>query len=133
MSLHGSCLCGSIHYQIDGELGDAMFCHCQKCRKANGSAFAFNAAVTASHFKLLSGADLLQSYASSPDAQRYFCKNCGSPLYSQRNSAPEILRLRLGTLDDDVAVNKTAHIFVGSKATWDDIHDDLPQFVERPE
>lgn len=133
MSLHGSCLCGGIRYQIDGELSGAMFCHCQKCRKANGSAFAFNAPIAANNFKLLSGAELLQSFASSPDAKRYFCKNCGSPLYSQRSSAPEILSLRLGTLNDDIAINKVAHIFVGSKAAWDDIHDDLPQFAERPE
>lgn len=132
MGLKGSCLCGGIRYEIDGELSPAMFCHCRKCRKSNGSAFALNAPVKSSDFKLLSGKHLLRSYASSEDAKRYFCETCGSPIYSKRMSMPEILRLRVGTLDDDIAIKKVSHIFVASKAAWDDIHDDLPQFSERP-
>ena len=133
MSLKGSCLCGGIRYEIDGDLSPAMFCHCSKCRKSNGSAFALNAPIKSSDFKLLSGEHLLRSYASSEDAKRFFCETCGSPIYSKRMSMPEILRLRVGTLDDDIAIEKVSHIFVASKAAWDDIHDDLPQFAERPE
>ena len=43
--LKGSCLCNAIQYEIEGELGPTMMCHCSKCRKANGSAYAINAAV----------------------------------------------------------------------------------------
>jgi hypothetical protein len=132
MSLKGSCLCGGIRYEIDGELSPAMFCHCSICRKSNGSAFALNVPVKTSDFNLLAGENLLRSYASSEDAKRFFCETCGSPIYSQRISMPEILRLRVGTLDDDIAIEKICHIFVASKAAWDDIHDDLPQFSERP-
>lgn len=133
MSLKGSCLCGGVHYEIDGDLSPAMFCHCRKCRKSNGSAFALNVPVKSSDFKFLSGEYLLRSYASSEDAKRFFCETCGSPIYSMRMSMPEILRLRVGTLDDDISIEKVSHIFVASKAAWDDIHDDLPQFAERPE
>jgi len=133
MSLKGSCLCGGIRYEIDGDLSPAMFCHCRKCRKSNGSAFALNVPVKSSDFKLLLGEHLLRSYASSEDAKRFFCETCGSPIYSKRMSMPKILRLRVGTLDDDIAIEKVSHIFVASKAVWDDIHDDLPQFAERPE
>lgn len=133
MSVKGSCLCGDIRYEIDGDLGPAMFCHCSICRKSNGSAFALNAAVHSSDFKLLTGEHHLKRYASSEDANRYFCETCGSPIYSQRLSMPDVLRLRVGTLDDEIPVEKASHIFVASKAAWDEIHDDLPQFAQRPE
>ncbi|RAW06488.1 GFA family protein [Halomonas elongata] len=132
MGLKGSCLCGGIQYEVMGPLGQAMYCHCQKCRKSNGTAFALNAAIQASDFTLKAGSELLKSHASSEDARRHFCSNCGSPIYSQRSSMPDVLRLRVGTLDDDADLEKVAHIFVGSRASWDEIHDDLPQFAERP-
>ncbi|WP_092831079.1 GFA family protein [Vreelandella subterranea] len=106
MTIKGSCLCSAVRYEINSELGNAMFCHCKICRKSNGSAFALNAAVNTSDFKLLEGENSLSSYASSEDARRYFCENCGSPIYSKRLSMPEVLRLRVGTLDDDIDIEK---------------------------
>jgi hypothetical protein len=63
---------------------------------------------------------------------RVFCGRCGSPLFSKRDAMPELLRLRLGTLDTPVTAKPTAHIFVAEKAEWYDICDDLPQYAERP-
>ena len=130
--LKGSCLCNSIQYEIHGELGPTMMCHCSKCRKANGSAYAVNAAVKTDEFHFVKGKELVSEFESSPGVFRTFCKQCGSPLYSRRPSQPELLRLRIGTLDTPVAVKPIAHIFVGSKASWDEIHDDIPQYEERP-
>lgn len=130
--LKGSCLCNSIHYEIHGELGPTMMCHCSKCRKANGSAYAVNAAVKTDEFHFVKGKELVSEFESSPGVFRTFCKQCGSPLYSRRPSQPEMLRLRIGTLDTPVERKPIAHIFVGSKASWDEIHDDIPQYEERP-
>jgi len=130
--LKGSCLCNSIQYEIHGELGQAMMCHCSKCRKANGSAFAVNAVVKTAEFKITAGQNYVSEFESSPGVFRSFCKKCGSPLVSRRPSQPDVLRLRIGTLDTPVDVKPAAHIFVGSKAMWDEIHDDVPQYDERP-
>lgn len=132
MALKGSCLCGAVGYEIDGELGKAMICHCGICRKSNGSAFAVNAPLAATTFRLVQGENSLGCYASSEDAQRYFCKNCGSPIYSARLSLPEMIRLRVGALDRDVPIEKGCHVYVASKAAWDDINDVLPQFSQLP-
>lgn len=129
--LSGSCLCNGIQYEIRGELGDIMQCHCQKCRKANGSAFAANAAIPTTAFVLLKGKELLAEYESTPDVFRVFCKQCASPLYSRRPHMPELLRLRIGTLDTKIDGKSSSHIFVGSKAEWHDICDDKPQYDER--
>lgn len=130
--LKGSCLCNAIQYEIEGELGPTMMCHCSKCRKANGSAYAINSAVKTDQFHFIKGQELVSEFESSPGVFRSFCKQCGSPLLSRRPSQPDIVRLRIGTLDTPVDVKPLAHIFVGSKASWDEIHDDIPQYDERP-
>ncbi len=61
-----------------------------------------------------------------------FCQNCGSPIFSWRESNPEFARIRIGTLDTPISTKPTAHIFVGSKAEWDQICDDLPRHHEMP-
>lgn len=130
--LKGSCLCNSVQYEIHGELGPIVMCHCSRCRKANGSAFATNAPVNTADFHLIHGQDALAEYQSSPGVFRAFCGKCGSPLYSRRPAMPELLRLRIGTLDTPIEGRPTAHIFVGSKAEWCEILDELPQYPERP-
>ena len=94
----GSCLCGAVTYQIDGPIGDIIQCHCQKCRKANGTAYATNAPIAKADFKLTSGQDVVKKYASSAGTERCFCGNCGSPLVSIKADTPEFYRLRIGTL-----------------------------------
>jgi hypothetical protein len=128
----GSCLCGAVKYEINGELGPLMFCHCSKCRKANGSAFNAASLVNTADLRIVSGSEQLAEYESGPGVGRVFCRTCGSPLYSRRDLMPEAVRLRIGTLDTPVKGKVTAHIFTGSKAEWFDICDEAPQYAERP-
>ena len=130
--LKGSCLCGSVAYEIHSELGSIIMCHCSKCRKSNGSAFATNAPVNTKDFMLTRGERFIAEFESSPGVFRVFCRNCGSPLYSRRSTTPEVVRLRIGTLDTAIESKPTAHVFAGSKAEWHEICDGLPQYSERP-
>ena len=126
----GSCLCGDVRYEIDGPIHDIVFCHCSKCRKAQGSAFASNANVDASHFKFISGESKLSSYESSPGQTKYFCGRCGSPIMSLSKDSPQYVRIRLGSLEADITERPMCHIFTGSKANWETIAGDLPQYKE---
>lgn len=128
----GSCLCGAIKYEIRGELGPGFFCHCARCRKASGSAFGANMIVAEKDFVVTEGEASLKRFNANLGVQRYFCGQCGSPILSKRDAQPEVVRVRMGTLDTPVAAGPGAHIFVGSKAEWDVIRDDLPQHQERP-
>jgi hypothetical protein len=130
MVVTGNCLCGGVHFQVHGELSPIQICHCQQCRKAQGSALVTNIPVSESAFTLLSGAVLLQAYESSPGKQRVFCGRCGSPIYSRRDTAPGVLRLRAGLLNEDLPVRPVAHFHVAAKANWWTISDRLPQFPE---
>jgi hypothetical protein len=124
----GGCLCGAVRFEISGPIRHIVHCHCSQCRKAQGSAFATNGIVSASDFSLLSGADHLTGYVSSQGQTKYFCKTCGSPIMSKTESKPDQVRVRIGTVESDIVERPEAHIFATSKANWETIAGDLPQY-----
>ena len=125
----GSCLCGSVRYEITGELGDFGYCHCTMCQKASGSAHAANSPVDRDRFRLVSGAEVIREFESSPGKLRAFCSKCGSPTFAYLTATPEVIRIRLGSLDTSFEKRPQAHTFVADKASWEPpILDDLPQF-----
>jgi hypothetical protein len=118
----GGCLCGAVRYAYAGPLGGALgsvtLCHCTACRKAQGFAAAAAPALAAS-FALTAGADLVREFESSPGKKRGFCVNCGSPLYSRRDAAPEAIRIRIGSLDDPPpSLRIEAHIHTAGVPPW---------------
>lgn len=129
--IEGTCLCGGVRYEYAGEIEEISICHCAQCRKAQGSAFAAVSPLDTARFRILAGLEHLKEYRSSPDKVRVFCANCGSPIYSAKDSAPEIRRLRLGTVDTPFACADIFHIFSDSKAAWWDCDDGLPRFAGR--
>lgn len=131
MTIRGSCLCGGIRYEIDGQLRDAGNCHCSMCRRAHGAAFATYAQVRLDEFSWVSGEELVSVYESSPGGYRCFCRVCGSPLGARAKDG-KLSWVTLGTVEGDPGVRPNAHIFVGSKAPWYEIADHLPQFDEWP-
>ena len=127
--IEGSCLCGGIRYEYDGEIDEISICHCSQCRKAQGSAFAAVSPLAADRFRLISGAELLKEFRSSPDKVRVFCANCGSPIYSAKDDRPEVKRLRLGTVETPFVCSNVFHIHGDSKASWFDFNDTHPRFA----
>lgn len=126
--IKGSCLCGAIGYEILQPPQLAYNCHCQRCRKARGTAFASNLFVPLDAFRYTRGEDKLESY-KVPEAERFthvFCSACGSSL-PFLNLARAVAVVPMGSLDDDPGHPPDAHIFVGSKAPWFTITDSLPQ------
>ena len=122
----GACLCGRVRYEIDGKIGPVIHCHCVTCRKAQGGAFVTNAPVRRKYFRLVSGEESVTEFESSPGKKRCFCRVCGSPLWSRRDSDPDTIRIRLGVVDGDPGRRPLAHIWVGEKAPWYEITDALP-------
>jgi len=128
--LKGSCLCGNIQFEYSGKLGSITQCHCNQCRKSNGTAFAANSQIEKSQYKIVTGNDLIREYESTKGKFRAFCNNCGSPIYSRKNSFPDKLRIRIGLLDTRIDKRPSFHIFVDSKAEWHEICDEIPKYPE---
>jgi hypothetical protein len=124
----GSCLCRQIRYRLSAEPGAFGYCHCTSCRKARGSAHAANAPVDRASFQLLQGKVLAREFESSPGKFRAFCTNCGGPLYAYLSALPDVVRIRLGTLDTPFHKQPQAHTWVSDKAPWEPIMDAISQF-----
>jgi hypothetical protein len=129
----GSCLCGLIKYEVD-EIGSKIgHCHCSMCRKFHGSAFATIAEARVEHFRWVAGESSLASYEAENGTVRKFCSQCGASMtFAPSVDMGELIEFSLGTLDSKsefkLELVPDAHIFVGSKASWFDVSDDLPQF-----
>ena len=127
-TLAGQCFCGAVRYAVADAFVYAANCHCANCRRTTGSAFKPFAGIAREKLRLTKGADNLMIYGEENGNDTH-CKACGSLLYSVvRNGA--FVHVAMGTLVDDPSIRPTAHIFVGSKAPWFTIADDLPQYEE---
>lgn len=126
--LAGKCLCGAVHYAVTDEFVYAANCHCSNCRRATGAAFKPFAGIERGKLEIAEGADNLMRFGGESGHDAH-CKVCGSLLYSVvRDGA--FVHVTMGTLVDDPSIRPTAHIFVGSKAPWFALTDDLPQYEE---
>jgi hypothetical protein len=125
--IRGSCLCGAVAYEIEGELSDLVHCHCSMCRKIHGAAFGTYASVPRGAFRFVRGEAKLASYRSSGPITRTFCGTCGSTLQFIRDGRAT-LSIAVGTLDTDPGRRATRHIWTKDKAPWWHITDDLPRY-----
>lgn len=128
----GGCLCGGVRFEVHGAITELSRCHCTQCRKAQGGAFVAVAPIARSRFTLHTGASLLRAYRATPAKARVFCSVCGSPLYSERDDHPEVMRLRIGALDAPPAIARQYHIHAAEPAAWYEILDAYPRHADMP-
>ncbi|HZF17425.1 MAG TPA: GFA family protein [Steroidobacteraceae bacterium] len=127
--IRGSCLCGTVRFEISGALDRASHCHCSMCRKAHGAAFGSYAGVPKAALRWTAGEASISRYASSGDVTRTFCSVCGSRLEYLHRAQPDRIAIALGVLDDDPGVRPELHLFVADRAPWYDLADGLPRFA----
>lgn len=125
-TLAGRCLCGAVRYAVGDAFRYALSCHCQKCRRATGSAFKPFGGIESDRLRLTAGSDAVLRFGDG-DAHDVHCGRCGSLLYSIVREG-QWAHVAYGTLTDPPSLAPTAHIFAGSKAPWYDILDGLPQY-----
>lgn len=123
----GGCLCGEIRYRIVHPIEALRMCHCTHCQKSTGTGGSINAIVPSAAVTFLKGTP--KRYADKADSgntlNRFFCGTCGSPIYSQRETRPDIMVFRVGSLDDSSDLRITAHIWTASARPWIHIEDGL--------
>ena len=124
--LGGTCMCRDVHYRVADEFRYAMNCHCSNCRRTTGSAFKPFAGIERARLEITQGADRTM-LMGEPENNDTHCARCGSLLYSVVRDG-QFVHVAMGTLVDTPTIRPTHHIFVGSKAPWFTITDDLPQY-----
>ncbi len=124
--LAGECRCGTVRYEVSDAFRYAANCHCSGCRAATGSAFKAFAGIEREQLEITQGLENVFVIGEA-DANDTRCGSCGSFLFSVvRDGA--FVHVAMGSLVDAPTIRPTEHIFVGSKAPWFEITDELPRF-----
>ena len=130
----GGCLCGAVRYESEGDPLFSLQCHCRDCQKSSGTAYIAAMRVPADGFRVTKGAPkrYLAQADSGNEITRAFCGDCGSPLYVQVSTRPDIIGLRVGTLDHPSEFRPEADIFVKSAQPWEHLNPALPKYDTYP-
>ena len=126
--LTGACACGAVSYRVADAFRYAANCHCSRCRAATGSAFKPYAGIERGQLEITKGGDALFVVGEENESDMR-CARCGSLLFSVVRDGAYV-HVAMGSLVDEPSIRPAGHIFVGSKAPWFEITDDLPQFEE---
>jgi hypothetical protein len=126
--LSGKCRCGAVRYEVADEFLYAANCHCSECRAATGSAFKPFAGIEREKVTIVEGLDAVAVFGE-PDLNDTRCGACGCFLFSVVRDGAYV-HVAMGSLVDAPSIRPSEHIFVGSKAPWFEITDDLPQSQE---
>jgi hypothetical protein len=125
----GGCLCGGVRYEVRGPFLRASHCHCSRCRRHSGTAVCTQGRVRREDFRLLTGAELVRAFTPEVGAAvKAFCSVCGSSLFGGTWPGGPEVSIRLGSVDGDPGIRPQYHTFVGSRAVWDEITDELPRY-----
>ena len=130
----GGCLCGAVRYESAGDPVFSLQCHCRDCQRQTGSAYIAAMRVPSAGFRITQGTP--KHYVTKSDSgnevTRAFCGDCGSPIYIKVSTRPDLVGLRVGTLDDPSGFRPDADIFVRSAQPWDHMDPALPKYDTYP-
>jgi hypothetical protein len=132
MKYLGSCLCGEVTFEIEGDFENFYLCHCGRCRKDTGSAHAANLFSSTAKLRWLSGQEKIRTFNFRSEGHiKSFCTNCGSALPNVQMDG-KLLVVPAGSIDSDVDIKPQGHIYYASKANWDTELEKVPKFEELP-
>lgn len=130
----GGCACGAVRYESSAEPLAMLHCHCRDCQQSSGGPFSSFVAVPKAAFKLLQGS--LRFHLSPSEAggqnHRGFCPNCGAPVISKPDAAPEIVAIRTASLDDPSWFEPKMNVWTSDAQSWDQMDPSVPKFEKYP-
>lgn len=133
-TIPGSCLCGTVTYEVRAPFQRMVHCHCSRCRKASGVGHATNLMAGADQLTWLTGERDIGRYdlPTAPRFGKWFCRHCGSPV-------PRVLAdlgiavIPAGSLDAPPGIQPSRHIFWGSRVEWGCDSGGLPTHADYPD
>ncbi len=123
----GACLCNQLQYEVTLPSKWVAHCHCSRCRRAHGAAFVTWAAVSDWNFRIARGAEFLTWHRSSPEAQRGFCNQCGTPLFFRSTRWPGETHFTVASLTTPIDKAPQMHVFWDTHVEWVVLGDRLPR------
>ena len=115
----GGCQCGSVRYVVTTEPIRLVACHCRECQRQSGSAFAMSMPVKKNGLTVTGPTKQSTRLADSGyEVTGVFCPECGVRIYNLLQSAPDIVAIKPGTLDDTSWLRPGAFIWMKSAQGW---------------
>ncbi len=133
MKHSGSCLCGDIRFEITGDFENFFFCHCKSCRKDTGSAHGANLFSSTAELTWLKGEEKVQTFNYQNSGHiKSFCPRCSSALPNIQMEGT-LLVVPAGSLDTEIDIPPSGHIYLSEKAGWDKDLEKAPHYENLPE
>src|SRR3954470_16480905 len=124
LPIRGGCNCGAVRYEVTEPLERAGYCHCRRCQRRTGTAASLSANPAPGSFRIVSGEDMLRAWKPDEGAEKWFCGDCGSAMFSRDPSNHDAVGIRMGTFDDDPGVRPSVRKYVAYAAPWEPIPED---------
>jgi hypothetical protein len=126
-SAAGRCLCGAIRFSVQFPTKWCAHCHCSMCRLAHGAPFVTFVGVVNANFRIESGAESIERYASSATAVRSFCRHCGTTFLFQASRWPGEVHVARACIKGAIDREPESHAFFDDRVEWIHVNDDLPK------
>jgi hypothetical protein len=129
----GGCACGKIHYEISAEPVAMVDCQCRQCQRQTGTGHG-------SYLTFAGGSPKVEGEAKTWDVvgdggtlkRCGFCDTCGSPLFITFPDAPDIVAVRVGSLDDPSRYRPQFVTWHAAGNDWDHLDPAIPKFEMMP-
>jgi len=129
----GSCMCGNIKFEADGDPTFSGNCHCEDCRKSSGAAYSTFVFMNKEDVKLTGKTSSYQHTADSGNVlTKHFCGQCGSPSYTENELRPTMIGIRAGIIAEHDVVKPGANVYAGNKIESTPLDPDIPAFDKMP-
>ena len=125
----GSCACGAVEYRLHSKILNVVNCHCNMCRKHNGSSFSTYAVLPYKSFEVTKGSEFIKTYIAGT-GQKRFCEQCGTPLFNTNEKYPGACMIFYGTLNSVAHLTPKVNVWCESKLAW---LDKLPAISSLPQ
>ena len=123
-TLHGSCLCGGVKFEVDADPDSLRYCHCTSCKQLSGGGGTVNFGVPPAAIRIVEGKELLQGFTPEGGSTKTFCRGCGANLFGGGWPHSERCSVRVTTIEEAIDAKIGAHLYARSVAPWESLPDD---------
>ena len=128
--IKGSCYCGKIQFHLINKPKLVTNCHCDDCKKRNGTVFSTYVAASESDLQFSKGENVLKQYEIKNVGIKYFCPECGSPVYNKNFRFPGFTLVFYGAITESANYEPSVNVFCASKHSWVDDIKNIQSFQE---
>jgi len=129
-TISGGCHCGLIGFEIKNDPKFTVNCHCDDCKRRNGSAFSTYAGVNEGDLVFTRGGHHLKKYQVDNSGEKYFCSECGSQIYNKNYRIPGLYLMFYGALAQPSRLTPAFNVYCSSKLSWVDEINNIKSFQE---